>query len=132
MNIGEKISLYKEKLGFRNYQDWGKAVGINGSWILDLSKKDEVSFIDINNLKKLADYLNVTIDQLLKDDEEPTSYDELKTLDSKDLYVIMKKIIFILDNEEEVRIDGKLLNSQAKSTCKDSLQVVEQLVRQYL
>lgn len=132
MNIGEKISLYKERLKFRNFQEFGKAAGVNGSWLLELSKKDKVSFIDANNLKQLCKYLHISTDQLLKDDEELSSKSfDIENIDDTDISVKIKEIIELLD-KDDVKIDGQLFNNQAKEVGKESLQVVKQLIKQYL
>lgn len=85
MTIGEKITLLKESARFKNYQDFGKAVGLSGDWLLDLSKKQEVSTIDITRLIKIADYFNVTLDWLLKDNDNDYIIDVKKDLAEDDI-----------------------------------------------
>ena len=69
MNVGEKICSFKEKLGHRNYQEFGRAADVSGDWINELSKKPEIKVTDMNNVIRLCGYLGITIDQLVKDDE---------------------------------------------------------------
>jgi hypothetical protein len=129
MNIGERISLYKERLGFRNYAEFSKAVGLKNDWLLETSKKSEIKVVDIGNLIKLSEYLQISIDELVKDD---TPVEEITTIDNEKISDKLKEIIFILDNEDEVRLDGQLLNDKAKQVFKDGLEVCKQLTRQYL
>lgn len=135
MNIGEKISLYKDKLGFKNYQDFGKAVGVNGSWLLELSKKTEVSFIDLNNLLKICRYLGITIDQLVNDDHIVLSNKTIEVTNINancdDIGVIIDEIEELL-SKEGIKIDGMLMNEKSKEICKHSLEVVKTLTRQHL
>jgi DNA-binding Xre family transcriptional regulator len=136
MNVGEKVSLYKDKLGFKNYQEFGKTVGVSGDWINELSKKDEIKFIDMNNLTKLCSYLNVTIDQLVRnDDVSPMSNKAAALLNinenCNDIGAVFNEIVLLLD-KEDIRLDGILLNDVAKQACKDALDVVRIVARQYL
>jgi len=39
VNVGEKVCLYKEKLEFRDYQEFGRTAGVSGNWLLELNNK---------------------------------------------------------------------------------------------
>lgn len=138
MNIGEKITQYKDKLGFKNYQEFGKAAGVSGDWLLNLSKQDEIKLIDMNNLIRLCNYLGVTIDQLVKDDEnkvdieiDQNNANVTSDTNNADIGNLIDEMSILLDNKV-IKLNGILLNDKAKQICKDSLEVVKILTRQYL
>jgi len=133
MNIGEKITSYKEKLGFRDYKEFSSAAGVSNSWLLELSKKTEVLTIDINNLIKLCDYLNVDIQQLIKDDdvEEINSVSIDHITDCNDIGILLKELA-TLANQTELKMDGVVMNARARAIFKDSLYAVTQLTKQHL
>lgn len=133
MNVGEKVSLYKEKLGFKNFQEYGKAIGVSGEWLLNLSKTKDAKTIDVNNFLKVSNYFGISINDLLTDDESSDSkIVESVNIDNNDIGVIIGELIAFLDKKESIRIDGILLNDKAKKTCIDSLEVTKMLVKQCL
>ena len=135
MNVGEKICLYKERLNFRDYQEFGRAVGISGNWINETSKKSEIKQInDLGYLVKLCKFLGITIDEFLKDDKIET--DELNEIDivdvnSEDIGVLINNMIVLL-GRDGIKIDGMLMSDKSKEICVDSLAVVKTLVKQHL
>jgi len=133
MNIGEKITSYKEKLNFRDYKEFSSAAGVSNSWLLELSKKTEVLTIDINNLVKLCEYLNVDVQQLIKDDvfEESDSISVNHIIDCNDIGILLKELA-TLANQTELKMDGVVMNTRAKAIFKDSLYAVTMLVKQHL
>lgn len=132
MNVGEKICLYKERLKFRNYQEFGRAADVSGDWINELSKKSKIKLTDMDNVVKLCGYLKISIDQLVKDDETESKF--VENTDIKDI----EDIGFLLNNmvqllyKEEVKIDNVPMNDKAKQICIDSINVVRTLVKQHL
>ena len=131
MNYKEKIILYKERLGFTYFQELADAAGVPGSWLTKLVKKEELTVVDINHLLKLCAYLNITIEELINDEHEAFDQIKLDDIDNNDISIKIKEISQILDNED-VKLDGRILNNQAKQVCKDSLDVVISLIKQYL
>jgi len=135
MNIGEKVSLYKEKLKLNNYQDFGRVAGVSGSWLNELSKKTEVKLIDMGQLVKLCDYLGISVDQLVKDEGEqlniPIETGIAYISECDDIGIILSELVTLLDRDN-IKLDGMLLNSDAKQICKDSFDVVKILAKQYL
>ena len=135
MNVGEKICLYKERLNFRDYQEFGRAVGISGNWINETSKKSEIKQInDLGYLVKLCKFLGITIDEFLRDDKIET--DELNEIDiidvnSEDIGILLNNMIILL-GKEGTKIDGMLMSDKSKEICIDSLNVVKTLVKQHL
>jgi len=135
MNVGEKICLYKERLNFRDYQEFGRAVGISGNWINETSKKSEIKQInDLGYLVKLCGFLGITIDEFLRDDIIETDESiELKIIDanSEDIGILLNNMILLL-GKDGIKIDGALMNDKSKEICIDSLAVVRTLVKQHL
>jgi hypothetical protein len=136
LNIGEKISLYKERLRFNNYQEFGKVVGVSGDWLLALSKKDDIKSFDKENTLKLCNYLKITTDQLIKDDEDIENIKKVEKIDNinkecYDIGIIIDEIKMHL-NKDDIKIDGIQLNNKAKQICKDALDVVKIITKQYL
>lgn len=137
MNVGEKISLYKEKLGFKTFNEFGRAAGISGSWIGDISKKEEIKQVnDMNNVIKLCKYLGITIDQLvINDDSNIKNFESvgLTNINSncEDIGIIINEMISLL-NKPNIKMDGSLLNDKSKQMCKNALDVVKTLIRQQL
>ena len=135
MNVGEKIRLYKERLVFKDYQEFGRAVGISGNWINETSKKSEIKQVnDLGYLVKLCGFLGITIDEFLRDDKIET--DELKELDivdvnSEDIGILINNMIILL-GRDGIKIDGMLMSDKSKEICVDSLAVVKTLVKQHL
>ena len=135
MNVGEKIKLYKERLAFKDYQEFGRAVGISGNWINETSKKSEIKQVnDLGYLVKLCKFLGITIDEFLRDDKiETGELNEIDIIDinSEDIGILLNNMIILL-GKEGVKIDGMLMNDKSKEICKDSLAVVKTLVKQHL
>ena len=135
MNIGEKITSYKEKLGFKNYQDFSKAAGLSGEWLLEASKKQELKVVDVNNLIKICGYLGVTIEQLIVDDNSINISEGNATeniTDPDDIGTLLNELVDSLSNKEGCKLDGVLMNNKSKEICKDSLEVVRILIKQHL
>lgn len=137
MNVGEKISLFKERLGFRNFQEFGKAVGVSGDWINELSKKTEIKITDVSNLYMLCKSLDISIEQLIKNDEEKQLVETVDvkniniTTECNDINVVINEVVNLLE-KEDITIEGKLLNNHAKQIFRDSLKVAIMLTKQNL
>jgi hypothetical protein len=134
LNIGEKVSLYKERLGFKNYAEFSKAAGLQGDWLLEVSKKTELKLVDMNNLIKLSEYLRIPIDQLVKDDIQLPNIQnvELKYIqDCTDIGVLVDELIALLDSDN-IKMYGSELPKQSKEIGKASLDVVKTLIKQYI
>lgn len=131
MTIGEKISLLKESAGFRNYQEFGKAVGLSGDWLLDLSKKQDVSTIDITRLIKIADYFNVTLDWLLKDNDNNYIIDVKKDLAEDDIGVMLDNVQNKI-NEGNTKFYGYFMSNEVSKLAYDSIDIIKKLIKQNL
>jgi len=135
MNVGEKIRLYKERLAFKDYQEFGRAVGISGNWINETSKKSEIKQInDLGYLVKLCGFLGITIDEFLRDDKieiDESIESNIIDVNSEDIGVLINNVIILL-GRDGVKIDGMLMSDKSKEICIDSLAVVKTLVKQHL
>ena len=135
MNVGEKIRLYKDRLAFKVYQEFGRAVGISGNWINETSKKSEIKQVnDLGYLVKLCGFLGITIDEFLKDDKIETDESiesNIIDVNSEDIGILINNMVVLL-GREDVKIDGMLMSDKSKEICIDSLNVVKTLVKQHL
>jgi len=135
MNVGEKIIRYKEILGHKNFQDFGKAAGVSGNWLNDISKREKIQQVnDLDNLVKLSDYLGLTINQLVTNDEDIENNRETIDnidLDDNDVEVIINKLIS-MTSKDGVKINGQLMNDKSREIFKDSLEVAIMLCKQHL
>jgi len=132
MNVGEKICLYKERLGHKNYQDFGRAADVSGDWINELSKKSEIKVTDMNNIIKICAYLGISIDQLVKDNESLKEENvEVVDLNSEDIGVLLNNMILLL-RKGGTKMDNVVMNEKSKEVCIDTLGVVRILVKQHL
>jgi len=128
MNIGQKITLLKESMGFKNYKDFAKFVDLPSDWCLDLSKKIEVTNIDISRLVKIACRFNVSVDWLLSDDscsdcegQGSFSEDDIAAL----LDNIKEKI-----KGENCRFEGTVLSGEVGRLTSDCIDVVKKFIKQ--
>jgi len=132
VNVGEKICLYKERLGHKNYQDFGRAADVSGDWINELSKKSEIKVTDMNNIIKICAYLGISIDQLVKDNESlKEEIPEVIDVNSEDISILINNMILLL-RKEGTKMDNVTMNGKSKEVCIDALNVVRTLVKQHL
>jgi len=92
--------------------------------------------IDINNLIKLCDYFNIEIGQLIKDEDADANINQVSERmhidkECNDIGVIFDEIPLML-NQDVAKINGILLNDKSKQICKDGLEVLKMLIKQYL
>jgi len=134
MNFGEKITSYKERLNHKNFQDFGRAANCSGDWLNNASKMEEIKVVDMHNLINLCDYLGITINQLVVNDEYLLDSDNVtkNVSNSDDIGALLNQIVSYLSNNEDCKLDGVLMNDKAKEVCKDSLGVVRILTKQHL
>ena len=136
MNVGEKICLYKEKLGHKNFADFARAANCSGTWLNYISKKEEINDInDMSNPINLCKYLGITFDEFLKNDEDNiTDFEKLDVIDSnnvEDIGVLINNMIVLL-GRDGVKIDNVPMNEKSKEVCISALNVVKILVKQHL
>jgi len=138
MNIGEKIANYKEKLGFPHYAGFAKAIGVTDSFILGLSKKtsiNEMTAVNVEHLKKVADYLGITVDELLRDKTcifENKIIQEVKFLNGcDDVGTAISELQSII-NKKDIKIDGMPMNADSKQIFIDILDILRIMTKQKL
>lgn len=125
MTIGEKVTLLKDRLGFKDFQAFGKWTGINGSWLLDQSKKTELITANIDLYKKLAIACNISLDWLLLDDISECVI-PVTNLDSNDLLYKLNEIQQGISTE--TTFNGIQLNDKQKELVVDGVDVLKQLI----
>ena len=127
MNIGEKIVKLKESAGFKNYKEFGDFVGLPNDWCLELSKKTEVTNIDITRLQRIAYKFNVTIDWLLSDDEDEIGNDSFPEDDIATMLDKLKDQI-----TEGKNFEGTPITNDTAKMAHDSIDIVKMIIRHNL
>lgn len=131
MNIGQKISLLKDRMGFKNYSEFGKAIGLPGDWLLELSKKDCIQTVDITRLLRIADYFNITLDELLRDSEGNYLVESRQKRSEYDIGDMLDTVQSKL-KEEGAEYYGVAMKEEVTGLAIDSIDVVKQLIKQNL
>lgn len=131
MNIGQKINLLFEHSGFKNYADWGKAMGLPSDWLLDLKRKEFVKTIDVTRLITIAKFNQITIDELLKDDEENYIIGVKSDLQDNDIYKVLNQIQIELQ-KEDIKFNGYAMSSECRRITYDAIDVLKGLVQSNL
>jgi len=133
LNVGEKITLYKERSEFKNYADFAKAAGVSSSWLLDISKKESLALVDANSLVNLCGYLGIEVSQLVIDDEDTEVIEQDVVFDdnSNDIGKLLNQIVILL-SKDDCKINGVPMNTKARDICFDALDVVRILIKQNL
>lgn len=129
MDIGQKITLLKESMGFKNYKDFAKFVDLPSDWCLDLSKKQEITNVDISRLVKISNKFNVTIDWLLSDIDVEDEQNIQQSFPDDDvvslLYNIQEKII-----NGDSSFEGNVMNKDISKLACDCMDILRKLIRQ--
>ena len=134
MSIGQKIIMLKDSCGFKNFQDFGRAIGYEekepGRWLSDMSKKESLQTVDITKIQKLCDYCNVSLDWFLnnKEDKEFIIKDNLKDFD---IGVMLDNIQLQLKTDDNY-FYGYILNKESNRLINDSIDLIKNLVKNNL
>jgi hypothetical protein len=131
MNIGEKINILFERSGYKNYADWGKAMGLPGDWLLDLKKRDTIKTIDITRLIIIAEYNHISIDELLKDNDGNYVIDTKSDLADNDINKMLNQIQGQLQNTE-VYFNGFVMGQPSKDIAFDAVDILKGLIKSSL
>ncbi len=134
MNIGQKINLLFERSGYKNYADWGKAMGLPGDWLLDMKKKETIKTVDVTRLITIAEFNQITLDELLKDDTGNYIIDTKNDLEDNDILKMLVKIQNQLqENEEnEVKFNGFAMSKESIEITYDAVDILKGLIRDNL
>jgi len=132
MNIGQKINKLFERSGYKNYADWGKAMGLPGDWLLDMKKKDTIKTVDITRLIVIAEYNHITIDELLKDNNGNFVIDMKSDLTDNDICKMLDQIQKQLKNEDEIKFNGFTMHKECKDITYDAIDVFKGLIKSNL
>lgn|GEM_PF-2339539 len=136
MNVGEKICSFKDKLEHKNFQDFGRAAKVSGDWINELSKKDKIKVTDMDNVINLCEYLGISINQLVVNDESEVNQfqdvDIANIPDSCDDIGVLLNELSTLVTKENIKMDGILMDERSKQIFRDSLYATRTLTKQHL
>ena len=130
MNIGEKISLLKENMGFKNYQEFGKFVDLSGDWCLELSKKKEITTVDITRLIRISSKFNVSLDWLVLENGDNADLNILQNLSEDDIGLLLTNIQNSINNNSI--FNGTTMNELSVKLAVDSIKVIKKLIQQNL
>lgn len=131
MNIGQKINLLFERSGYKNYADWGKAMGLPGDWLLDMKKKETIKTVDVTRLITIAEFNQITIDELLKDNKGNYVIDINSNLGDNDICRMLNQIQEQLQ-ENEIKFNGFAMNRESKNITFDAIDVLKGLIKSNL
>lgn len=131
MNIGQKINQLFKQSGYKNYADWGRAMGLPGDWLLDLKKKETIKTVDVTRLVAIAEFNQITLDELLKDDAGGYIIDAKNNLEGND---ILKMLIEVQKQLQkgEVKFNGFKMNEESKDITFDAIDVLKGLIKSNL
>jgi transcriptional regulator with XRE-family HTH domain len=128
MDIGRKITILKEGAGFKNYKEFGDFVGLPNEWCNDLSKRKDITNVDITRLMRIAEKFNVTIDWLLADVDGEDIIDQYP---DDDIATMLSNIQLKLQSEDTL-FENTLISPSITKLAYDSIEVVKKLIRQNL
>jgi len=131
MNIGQKINILFERSGYKNYADWGKAMGLPGDWLLEIKKKNNIEMINIKRLIKIAEYNQVTIDWLLDNNDNNYIVDMVNDLADNDICKMFDQIQTELQ-KDEVKFNGFIMSKDCKNIIFDAVDVLKGLTKSNL
>jgi len=131
MNIGQKIELLYKHSEYKNYADWGKAMGLPGDWLLDLKKKATIKTVDITRLITIAEYNHITLDELLKDSDDNYIIDTKSDLADNDIINMLNQIQNQIRNDE-VKFNGFNMNKECIEISFDAIDVLKGLIKNNL
>jgi len=131
MNIGQKINKLYERSGYKNYADWGKAMGLPGDWLLDIKKKKTLDMVNIKRLIVIAEYNHITLDELLKDNDGNFVIDTKENLEDNDICKMLNQIQTELQ-KNDIKFNGISMNSGCKEITHDAIEVLKGLIKSNL
>jgi transcriptional regulator with XRE-family HTH domain len=137
MTIGEYITNAKNKLGYKSFADMARILDVPSAFLLRLSKvqnKDELKQENVENLERLANFLMISINDLINPktiDKIDENY-ELNYLKDCDDVLIAIKELSQLTLKSDLKYDGYEMTNESKQILKDSLEVIKKLVKSKL
>jgi transcriptional regulator with XRE-family HTH domain len=135
LNIGNFIINTKDKLEYKNFADMARTIGVSPDFLLRLSKietKEELKQVNIESLEKVANYIGITIDELINPvklkNTDVTKCDIKFLNECNDMEIIINELMQKAQ-ENGIKYNGFEMNNESKQILIDSLDVVKQLVR---
>lgn len=117
MDFGEILKKLRENKGY-NQTQLAKELGISNVTVSQYESGDRKP--DIDTIKKLANYFNVTTDYLLGHTTDP----KLNRKDEKDIATRLKLITEDLSSDAEIMFDGDIIDEETKELFMASLETV--------
>lgn len=127
MAIGQKIALLKDSKGFKNYQKFGEAVGVPGDWLNELSKKDEISTVDINRLLKISQYFNLSLDWFFIEDDK-CIIEKPENLTEDDIGVMLNQIQDKVEMGNS-KFYGYVVKKDLEDLIIESVNIVKEIIK---
>jgi len=131
MNFGEKINMLFEQSGCKNYKEWGEVIGLSGDWLLEIRKRETLGMVNIDRLQIIADYNQISIDELLKDDDGNSVLDKKRKLPDNDIVKMLDQLQTEL-KKEGIKYNGFTMNQECKDITFDAIDVLKGLIRSNL
>ena len=130
MNIGQKIQMLKDSMMYKHFQEFGKAVGLPGDWLLELSKKEEIGMTDVSRLVTIANFFNVSLDWLLNDNIE--NQVEIKSgLSDKDICKMLCEVQKQAQ-DKNIKFNDCEMDTATSKLCIDAIEEVKRIVQENL
>lgn len=127
MNFGQKLEKLRNQLGY-NYVQLGREIGLSADTLSGYEKNSSGN-ISIQNIKKIADYFNVSIDYLLLEENNVSTildnYSNIVTVgDVIDIKILLEEVIYKLSKTDNVKFGDKDTNEHIKQCAIDGLDVL--------
>lgn len=135
MSMGEYISNNRVKLGYKNFSDMAKDIGVSSDFLLRLSKvecKDELKQVNVENLERVSNFLKISLNDLINAKISNNSKDILNNIvyinECNDVGIVIDELKQKV-KEDNILIDGIKMNEISKQIFVDSLDIVRQLTK---
>ena len=122
MNYGEKLTKLKDSLGIKHWTKYGEIIGVPGAWLAEQSKKDSVQIIDMPRLIKIVEYHQISLDYLLRNNEQVSLIKRNDNLLENDIIVMIDNIQEQI-KEKDICFNGYTMSKECKSITFDGLEV---------
>jgi len=131
LSFGEKLEKLRLKAGL-NYVQLGKEIGMSADTISSYEKNCNQN-ISVQNIKKITDFFNVSIDYMLNDDNFDTIIEDSNTNcinDISDILVVLKELKYKSNNTEKIKFDNILINEKNKKMLIDGIDILINIMKE--
>lgn len=139
MSIGIAITNAKEKLGYKDFAAMASDLGMSSKTLLRLAKitnKEDLKAEKIEILESVSIFLGMSINELINFKMSETIADD--NLEIININVECKDVGIIINElkkkvkEENIKLDGFLMNKDSKQIFIDSLEISKKLAKNKL